>query len=797
MKFNRAIQSVKVCLGLLLLQTPLVNATDFNFNEASFGLPHIYGSPENAEYLYTTAGEKLYCIGNQQGGFPKVGFHVPGQMGGVWQHPIKLMDGFELNVINPQTKEAYPAVCDSFVTYPFLSKFISHIPSSSLSITRTQFVPDNLPVLVVEYSVKNTSNKEQQVQLELNSAINLMPVWLSERLGITDQKDKLLKEDKTNIIQYFQDSGNNWFTGIGFDDNRISLKEIKPTTYADNGIIATSSLVCTIPAGKSYTFKMYVSGSTSKIDEIQNNINQAKTSVQQLFLSKKQRYESIAATAQIQVPDKEIEKAYLWGKYATDWLKRSVPELGRGLSAGLPDYPWFFSNDQGSTFMSLVGTMNPQLFYDSFDMLKRVSNKANNSNGSIVHEISSNGIVFAKDRMEESQLHIISAWEIFKWTGNMDFLKENYEFAKKTWVWLQQHDTNHNGYFEGNGGVEIEGLDDEMLDVQINSFRFLEVMSEMAAIFNDKSESKVYAQKAAELKAKINADWWIESENRYADFISSKEKALKIINDALTKRVIKGRNDWAQPKLEGLKNQILNNTYPYKGYVVYYNASGLPMNTGIADEARTKKMLEHASFFTNKFGEYIAGIERPDKVTIDEKRFKKDSVFTYNRAVMPAATSGLTSAAARLGMSETALMYMHKTINSFSFATPGTIYEVSPDYGMFVQAWNVTGINTPLIHDFFGVEPNTYQKEITIHLRMPKNWNYAKLNDLLIGNNKLSIDYKKRNAQITCKVRSTESGWKIRFVVEGAKTALVNKKNVQILNKTIELKGLENTIQFK
>ena len=80
---------------------------------------------------------------------------------------------------------------------------------------------------------------------------------------------------------------------------------------------------------------------------------------------------------------------------------------------------------------------------------------------------------------------------------------------------------------------------------------------------------------------------------------------------------------------------------------------------------------------------------------------------------------------------------------------------------------------------------------------MPKNWNYAKLNDLLIGNNKLSIDYKKRNAQITCKVRSTESGWKIRFVVEGAKTALVNKKNVQILNKTIELKGLENTIQFK
>ena len=94
----------------------------------------------------------------------------------------------------------------------------------------------------------------------------------------------------------------------------------------------------------------------------------------------------------------------------------------------------------------------------------------------------------------------------------------------------------------------------------------------------------------------------------------------------------------------------------------------------------------HAGFFTNKFGEYITGIERPDNVSIDEKRFQKDTAFTYNRAVMPAATSGLAEAAARLGMPDTALTYIHKTVNSFSYATPGTVYEVSPDYGMFVQA---------------------------------------------------------------------------------------------------------------
>ena len=134
-----------------------------------------------------------------------------------------------------------------------------------------------------------------------------------------------------------------------------------------------------------------------------------------------------------------------------------------------------------------------------------------------------------------------------------------------------------------------------MLDVQINTARFLDIMSRMALLFHDKEDAGIYRQKADELKEKINSEWWIGSENRYADFIAPKDKALKIIEDALTKRVVAGRNDWAKAKLENLKQQVLNNDYPYKGYVVYYNPSGLlPMETGLADPERSGKMLKHA-----------------------------------------------------------------------------------------------------------------------------------------------------------------------------------------------------------
>lgn len=792
------ISSLLILVMLLFYNILFAQVKRFNLNEASQNLPHIVGKQLNTEYLYVTAGNRLYCIGNQAGKFPEVGFHVPGEMGGIWQHPIKLMDGFSLSLKNTNTGLPYSTVCDSFISYSLASKFHYSIPNENISITQTQFVPDNLPVLVVEYEIRNSSGQNRNFGLELNTDIDLMPVWLAERSGWIDQQDTLVTVDKNHHILYFRDKGNNWNTGIGFENSQFQFKELKKSVYKGNGITGVSTLQCSIPAGKTFTFRVYSSGSLYGMEEIEKNISYAKSQLSSLFDSKKDRYNTIEKIAEINVPDKLLETAYRWGKYATDWLMRDVPGMGQGLSAGLPDYPWFFSNDQASTFMALTGTLDPKLFYNSFSMLKRISDQVNDSSGRVIHEVSSNGIVYDKGRMEESQLHMIAAWQIFKWTGNMQFLKENYAFARRTWKWLQQHDTNHNGYIEGAGGVEIEGLNDELLDVQINTFEFLRILSQMAVIFNDQEDAKKYDQRAEALKAQINRDWWVESENRYADFIASKEKALEIIDSALAKRVKKGRNDWAAVKLNHLKEAVRNNTWSDKGYVVYYNPSGLqPMENGIADTARSLQMLKHAGFFTNKFGLYIAGIERPDDVRIDEGKFTKDSAFSYNGAVMPVATTVLSVTAARFGMPDTALVYIHKTLNSFSYATPGTVYEISPDYGMFVQAWNVTGINIPLIQYFFGVQPDAYNKVVTIHINMPSAWNKASLKNLLIGSCRFSIEYLKKDNSVSCVIYSSEPGWKIHFVTDAkAGNFVVNDKPQVPSNRIIELKETRNVVKY-
>src|SRR6218665_366419 len=773
--------------------------SEFALDEASNCLPHLVGKKENAEYLYATTGKKIYAIGNQEGKFPAVGFHVKGEMGGVWQHTIKLMDGYGFDIKPVKSNDALQPRCDEFIAYSFVTKFKYGFNLKDIKVTQTQFIPDNFPVAVVEYKLENTGRETNEYDFRFHADANLMPVWLGERTGMIDRQDKVYSHDENSLTTIFKDEGSNWFSGVRFEKAKIVFSRTEKTAYQGKGISQLSAFRCELKPNKPVYLRCFISGYMKSAKEAEENMAAVQRQVRQLFEEKKKRYENIEQTAALSIPDKSIETAYLWGKFSTDWLKRDFPLLGKGLSAGLPDYPWYFSNDQASAFSALVGTMEPQLFYQVMRMFRHISDTSNHGLGGVIHEISSNGAIFAKGRMSESQQQISCAWDIYKWTGDISFLKENYEYGKRIWTWLQQHDKDRNGYFEGYGGVEIEGLNDEMFDVQIGTVGFLEILSQMATALNETQPAQVFAKRANELKRKIEKDWWIDEECRYADFICSKQKAIQLINEAIKNRVKPNRNKWALAKLNKLKNEIASNQYSHHGYVVYYNPGGLePLVMGMVDAARAKRMLERAAYFTNKFGEYITGIERPDNLAMDEGSFKKDTSFTYNRAVMPVATAGLAIAAAKYGMTDISLLYIRKILNSFGYATPGTIYEVSPDYGMFVQAWNVAGINIPVIRYFFGVNPDAHNKRIDINLQMPDGWDKASLKNLLIGDNQVSFYYEKSGNKATYAIESIKADWSFHLALNRPyKNITVNGKDIPHSEKTLTLTGGRNRVVFE
>ena len=98
---------------------------------------------QNKGEPYVTAGDRAYLIGTQDGNFPDMGDHVPGEMGGVWLHPIKLIDGFWAKVTDQATKhEVALSASTEFVNYPYGNRLRYGPVLDSLEIERFQFSPD-------------------------------------------------------------------------------------------------------------------------------------------------------------------------------------------------------------------------------------------------------------------------------------------------------------------------------------------------------------------------------------------------------------------------------------------------------------------------------------------------------------------------------------------------------------------------------------------------------------------------------------------------------------------------------
>src|SRR3954468_22614506 len=91
--------------------------------QGSYAGPILAGVSNRGQHKsepYVTAGDRTYLIGTQDGNFPDMGDHVPGEMGGLWVHPIKLIDGFWATVRDSATGQvAALSKSTEFVNYPY------------------------------------------------------------------------------------------------------------------------------------------------------------------------------------------------------------------------------------------------------------------------------------------------------------------------------------------------------------------------------------------------------------------------------------------------------------------------------------------------------------------------------------------------------------------------------------------------------------------------------------------------------------------------------------------------------
>ncbi|HEV2084311.1 MAG TPA: hypothetical protein VGR09_04465, partial [Gemmatimonadales bacterium] len=170
---------------------------------------------QNGGEPYVTACDRAYLIGTQDGNFPDLGDHVPGEMGGLWVHPIKLIDGFWATVRDSATGQvAALSKSTEFVNYPYGNRLRYGPVLDGVEIERFQFSPDGQAGVIVQYTFTNSADRPRRLSFQLSVKTDLSPVWFSDHLGIKDAPDTVAWEP-TNSVFVARDTRHRWFAVWG------------------------------------------------------------------------------------------------------------------------------------------------------------------------------------------------------------------------------------------------------------------------------------------------------------------------------------------------------------------------------------------------------------------------------------------------------------------------------------------------------------------------------------------------------------------------------------------------------
>ena len=750
-------------LTIIFLSNFVISQNEVRIKDHLKESTHINGKESYLNSPFVTSGRRTYMVGYQDGSFPEIGWHINGEMGGIWNHPIKLFDGVSAEIIIEQDSlELNNAAL--FTNYPYASLHSFNFAQKQIEIERWQFVSDTTQCLAIQFILKNTGSESRNLKFNFSAYSDLRPTWLGKRTNMVDSPDRAVYHGNHDYW-IINDSINPW-SAVFQADRKSDYQQNVPKKYRGMGTGTLLGYDLSIEPGESEMITFFLAGSYTSVSNSLKDLNHLKDNLKSEITYKKEKYKQIAQNSKLIIPDKNIQQTFEWLKYNCEWLVQTVPEIGTGITAGIPDYPWWFGVDSEYALRGYMAVGQTEAVDKTIKLLDSVS-MAINSNGRIIHEMSTNGAVFNNGNINETPQFASLIWEIYKWNGNHSFLNKYFPTIKKGLNWLMnENDANKNLFPDGFGMMEIHGLDSEMIDVASYTQKGFEDASLIAKVLNQDALSEDYKRISESLKRKINSDFWSEEFQSFADFIGTDSQALRLIDDAIV-RADTLNKPWSVSELKKTKAYIQNNpSAESRPFVLHHNwVVNTPMEMKIADSSKAIKALKTAEIYTNPFGVFVTGIDRDESSDTGNESFKGSKSFSYTGAVMTLPTGVQAIAENNYGRPDKALSYLKKMTRSFSYAFPGSMYEVSPDYGMITQAWTIYSYAIPIIQQFFGIDPMASEKLVTIKPQMPGEWENASLENVKIAQNSLSIHYSKLNDKVSFKISQLQPEWKVRIIL--------------------------------
>ena len=655
-------------------------------------------------------------------------------------------------------------------------------PTDGLEISETEFAPDGLPVVLVGVKLRSLSPGTTNAKLAIVAQSELIaaypwtepqpppvpPVPSSESLH---QPDQVSYDSETVALQftgpgYAEPEQPSWYAlvsaGIDRDDRdtgfeSLGASDLGPAGLNNKGATGTLTFLVTLKGQSSTTVWFAIAGSNVAKSEASWALRLGLASPEALLRRKIFERQELLSLAQIHVPDSSIQAAFDWGKLNLADMRRTVRDVMvrdtlegtvypkypiyvfpvlSGFGAGYPDYPWFFGTDGAYTVFSLAAVGQWDAAKDHLNTIRRVSQKVNGDTGKVLHEIVTDGSIYFGDVSQNGDVNETAEFAtavatLWRWSGDNSVRDDNYEFIKDGLNYITTNlDTNGDGWPEGAGMVEAQGMGAEKLDIAVYTIRALNDLADMASSIGDDATRTWAQQKADALTSHFDHDWWFQSQGLFAD-------SLALPNAVPT-----------DPKATlGLPNQ----TFTQLEQLFWINAT--PMETSIALPARAAAalpVLESSSFTGTGFYQQA----KPGGL----------QASAVNTGVMAVAE-------ANYGRMDESLIYVGLVASELDVEQPGALPELfpSPDYtyvlpvfggAMVMQAWSSYGIHWPLVDLFLGIKPNAPARSLSVVPDLPSSWPEISIDELRVGSCEISVSAQHSGKSYVTTV-ATPSGWSL------------------------------------
>ena len=139
---------------------------------ASVALEELSTTDRLDQRRYVAAGDQAYIMGFQDGSFQAQGWHVTGEMGGVWSQPLKLVDGVWFGVdgdwVGPATK----------FTSGWGYVGMGLPDTAGLKLSRVDFAPDGLRAALIGLRMENPgAERTVSVMVDAHSEVMSHYPW--------------------------------------------------------------------------------------------------------------------------------------------------------------------------------------------------------------------------------------------------------------------------------------------------------------------------------------------------------------------------------------------------------------------------------------------------------------------------------------------------------------------------------------------------------------------------------------------------------------------------------------------